>query len=79
LFGKTNIINNPKAVQAWKYRLLLLLKLRKSEWNAWNKFCTGFSQYITACVAPGFDFTYMSIWHFFSLVRLQRIWRQRHA
>jgi len=55
-------------------RLLLLVKLRKSELNAWNKCCTGFSQYFTACVAPVFVFTYMSIWHFFSLVRLQLIW-----
>jgi len=30
--------------------------LRKSELNAWNKCCTGFSQYFTACVAPGFCF-----------------------
>ena len=32
------------------------IKLRKSELNAWNKCCTGFSQYFTACVVPVFCF-----------------------
>jgi len=50
------MINNLKAVRAWKYRLLLLVKPRKSELNAWNICCTGFSQYFTACVAPVFCF-----------------------
>jgi len=51
-----NIINNLKAVWAWKYRLLLLVKLRISELNAWEKCCTGLSQYFTACAAPVFLF-----------------------
>jgi len=45
------------------YRLLLLVKLRKSELNAWNKYCNGFSTSLHVQI-QFFVFTHMSIWHF---------------
>jgi len=53
--------------------MLLIVKLRKSELNAWNKCCTGFSQYFTACVASVFCFyvyvnlTFCLVWFDFSI------------
>jgi len=53
-----------KAVRGRKYRLLLLVKQRESELNAWNNAALDLVSASLRVQLQFFVFTCMSIWHF---------------